>query len=258
MNILDKIIAVKREEIKKYTPTTTTVQKDFPQKSRLADRLRQGPGVIAEIKRASPSKGDIRTDVNVAGQAKIYERAGAAAISVLTDESYFKGSIADLEEVASLVSVPVLCKDFIVDRVQIDRAKNAGATIILLIVAALEQAELEELFAYAQREGMEVLVEIHELKELEVALDLGAELVGVNNRNLKTFDVSLERTAEIAQHFPDSGNALLISESGIVSVNDAQFAFSKGASGILVGEALMRSEDAGAWIETVTSQEVAK
>src|SRR5690606_30798853 len=149
-------------------------------KSRLADRLRQGPGVIAEIKRASPSKGDIRTDVNVAGQAKIYERAGAAAISVLTDESYFKGSIADLEEVASLVSVPVLCKDFIVDRVQIDRAKNAGATIILLIVAALEQAELEELFAYAQAEGMEVLVEIHDLKELEVALDLGAELVGVN------------------------------------------------------------------------------
>lgn len=258
MNILDKIIAAKREEIKKYTSITKTVQKDFPQKSRLADRLRQGPGVIAEIKRASPSKGDIRTDVDVAGQAKIYERAGAAAISVLTDESFFKGSVDDLEEVASCVSVPVLCKDFIVDRVQIDRAKNAGATIILLIVAGLEQKELEDLFSCAQREGLEVLVEIHDRKELEAALALGAELIGVNNRNLKTFEVSLERTAEIAQHFPEAGNSLLISESGIVSVSDAHFAFSKGASGILVGEALMRSEDAGAWIETVTSREVAK
>lgn len=256
--MLDKIIAAKREEIKKYTPITKTVQKDFPQKPRLADRLRQGPGVIAEIKRASPSKGDIRTDVDVAGQAKIYERAGAAAISVLTDESFFKGSIADLEEVARCVAIPVLCKDFIVDRVQIDRAKDSGATLILLIVAALEQAELEELFTYAQVEGLEVLVEIHDLKELEAALSLGAELIGVNNRNLKTFDVSLERTAEIAQHFPEAGNSLLISESGIVSVSDAHFAFSKGASGILVGEALMRSKDAGAWIETVTTREVAK
>lgn len=258
MNILEKIIAAKREEIKKYTDCTQINQKDFPQKPRLAERLKQGPGVIAEIKRASPSKGDIRTDVDVIEQARIYEGAGAAAISVLTDESYFKGSIADLEEVAGLVSVPVLCKDFIVDHVQIDRAKNAGATIILLIVAALEQAELEGLFAYAQAEGLEVLVEIHDLKELEAALALGAELIGVNNRNLKTFEVSLERTAEIAQHFPEAGNSLLISESGIVSVSDAHFAFSKGASGILVGEALMRSEDAGAWIETVTSREVAK
>lgn len=258
MNILDEIIAAKHEEIKKYTNTAPVEQQDFPQKSRLAERLRQGPGVIAEIKRASPSKGDIQVNVDVADQARIYERAGAAAISVLTDEAYFKGSIADLEGVARLVSVPVLCKDFIVGRIQIDRAKNAGATIILLIAAALEQAELEELFAYAQAEGLEVLVEIHDLKELETALGLGAELIGVNNRNLKTFEVSLERTAEIAQHFPDSGNSLLISESGIVSLSDAHFAFSKGASGILVGEALMRSEDAGAWISSLTSPGVKK
>ncbi|MFD1032078.1 indole-3-glycerol phosphate synthase TrpC [Metaplanococcus flavidus] len=258
MTILDEIIAAKRKEIKEYQGVESTSVNGFPGKFRLAERLRDGRGVIAEIKRASPSKGNIRIDVDVAEQAKIYERAGAAAISVLTDELYFKGSMADLEKVARLVSVPVLCKDFIVDSVQIDRAKNAGATIILLIVAALEQRELEKLYSYAQAKGLEVLVEIHDREELDVALKLGAELIGVNNRNLKTFEVSLERTAEIAGHFPDSGDSLLISESGIFSESDASYAFNKGASGILVGEALMRSADAGAWIESVTSSEVEK
>lgn len=258
MNILDEIIEAKRKEIKAYNDTRPVGADKFPEKIRLADRLREGRGVIAEIKRASPSKGDIRLDVDVAEQAKIYEQAGAAAISVLTDESYFKGSIADLEKVAQIVSVPVLCKDFIVDSVQIDRAKNAGATIILLIVAALEQGELEELFAYTQASGLEVLVEVHDRAELEVAVELGAELIGVNNRNLKTFEVSLQQTAHIAEHFPENSRALLISESGIVSEEDASFAFSKGANGVLVGEALMRSPDAGAWISAVTSSGVRK
>lgn len=258
MNILDEIIAAKRKEIKQYKGIERAAANGFLEKSRLADRLRRGPGVIAEIKRASPSKGDIRLDVDVAEQAKIYEQAGAAAISVLTDELYFKGSMADLEKVARLVSVPVLCKDFIVDNVQIDRAKNAGATIILLIVAALEQGELEELFAYAQAEGLEVLVEVHDREELGVAVELGAELIGVNNRNLKTFEVSLQQTAHIAEHFPVGSSSLLISESGILTEDDAAFAFSKGASGVLVGEALMRSEDAGAWIAAVTSSGVKK
>lgn len=258
MNILDKIIAAKREEVKKYSSAELVEGDAFPRKSRLADRLRQGPGVIAEIKRASPSKGDIRLDVDVAAQAKLYEQAGAAAISVLTDEPYFKGSIEDLRKVAQLVSVPVLCKDFIVDESQIDRAKHAGATIILLIVATLGQDELERLFSYAQGEGMEVLVEVHDRLELQVAVDLGAELIGVNNRNLKTFEVSLQQTAEIAEHFPAESNSLLISESGIFTENDAAFAFGKGAAGILVGEALMRSEDAGAWIAAVTLPGVKK
>lgn len=258
MNILDKIIESKRKEIKEYSNVESAVPNSFPQKSRLADRLRQGRGVIAEIKRASPSKGDIRLDVDVDEQAKIYEQAGAAAISVLTDELYFKGSMADLEKVAQLVSVPVLCKDFIVDSVQIDRAKNAGATIILLIVAALEQEELEELFAYAQAAGLEVLVEVHDREELGVAVALGAELIGVNNRNLKTFEVSLQQTAHIAKHFPRDSQSLLISESGILSEDDASFAFSTGASGVLVGEALMRSPDAGSWISAVTSSGVQK
>lgn len=258
MNMLDEIIATKRKEIKEYKSIEPAASNGFPEKSRLADRLRQGRGVIAEIKRASPSKGDIRLDVDVAEQAKIYEQAGAAAISVLTDEKYFKGSLADLEKVAQLVSVPVLCKDFIVDRVQIDRAQNAGATIILLIVAALEQGELEGLFAYAQAAGLEVLVEVHDRAELQIAVELGAELIGVNNRNLKTFEVSLQQTAHIAEHFPADSHSLLISESGILSEGDASFAFSTGANGVLVGEALMRSQDAGAWIAAVTSPGVQK
>lgn len=258
MNILDEIIAAKREEVKNYSSVERLSEGEFPTKSRLAERLRKGPGVVAEIKRASPSKGDIRLDVDVAAQAKLYEQAGAAAISVLTDKSYFKGSIEDLENVALLVSVPVLCKDFIVDEIQIDRAKGAGATIILLIVAALGQEELERLFLYAQAQGLEVLVEVHDPAELLVAVDLGAELIGVNNRNLKTFEVSLQQTAEIAEHFPADSNSLLISESGIFTENDAAFAFGKGAAGILVGEALMRSEDAGAWIAAVTLPGVKK
>lgn len=258
MNILEEIIAAKREEIKKYNGKEPVSIINFPEKTGLAERLRQGPGVIAEIKRASPSKGDIRLDVDVAAQAKIYEAAGASAISVLTDETYFKGSMEDLSNVAQLVSVPVLCKDFIVDEIQIDRAKAAGATIILLIVAALEQRELEELFSYAENKELEVLVEVHDRAELQLALELGAELIGVNNRNLKTFEVSMERTAEIAEYFPADSNSVLISESGILSESDAAFAFSKGASGILVGEALMRSADAGRWIAAATASGVAK
>ncbi|WP_033541996.1 indole-3-glycerol phosphate synthase TrpC [Planococcus sp. CAU13] len=258
MNMLDKIIAAKREEIKTYSTAEPITAGKFPVKTSLAERLRNSRGVIAEIKRASPSKGDIRLDVDVAKQAKIYEEAGAAAISVLTDGTFFKGSLENLREVAELVEVPVLCKDFIVDEIQIDRAKEAGASIILLIVAALEQDELEQLYSYAQSKELEVLVEVHDVEELEIALGLGAELIGVNNRDLKTFEVSLERTAEIAGHFPSGSSSLLISESGIFLESDAHFAFSTGASGILVGEALMRSEDAGAWIKNVTLREAAK
>lgn len=258
MNLLEKIVAAKREEIKSFTAVENLTAQEFPAKNSLAESLRKKKGVLAEIKRASPSKGDIRLDVDVAGQAKIYEEAGAAAISVLTDHAFFKGSMEDLRKVAEIVTVPVLCKDFIIDEIQIDRAKEAGASIILLIVAALERKELERLFSHAQSKGLEVLVEVHGVEELEIALELGAELIGVNNRNLKTFEVSLERTAEIAEHFPSGSNSLLISESGIFSESEAQFAFSKGASGILVGEALMRSKDAGNWIKNVTLQEVAK
>ncbi len=255
MTILDQIIETKRMEIKGYSEVEGT-REQFPEKTLLISHLQQRRGVIAEIKRASPSKGDISTDVDVVAQAKKYEAAGAAAISVLTDERYFKGSIEDLRKVAKVVSIPVLCKDFIVSEIQIDRAQSAGATIILLIVAALEKEELHRLFDYANSCGLEVLVEVHDENELASALELDAQLIGVNNRNLKTFDVSLERTVELAQQFPTDGNRVLISESGLQTKQDAAFVFDRGASGVLVGEALMRAADPGQWIQEATSEEV--
>lgn len=255
MTILDQIIETKRIEIEGYSEVKGTPEQ-FPEKTLLISHLQQRRGVIAEIKRASPSKGDISTDVDVVAQAKKYEAAGAAAISVLTDERYFKGSIEDLRKVAKVVSIPVLCKDFIVSEIQIDRAQSAGATIILLIVAALEKEELHRLFDYANSCGLEVLVEVHDENELASALELDAQLIGVNNRNLKTFDVSLERTVELAQQFPTDGNRVLISESGLQTKQDAAFVFDRGASGVLVGEALMRAADPGQWIQEATSEEV--
>ncbi|AIY04336.1 Indole-3-glycerol phosphate synthase [Planococcus sp. PAMC 21323] len=257
MTILDKIIATKHEEIKTYKPVTQD-DGQFPGKSKLLQRLLDGNGVISEIKRASPSKGDIQTEVDIVAQAKKYEDAGAAAISVLTDETYFKGSIDDLREVAQIVSIPVLCKDFMVSEIQIDRAKQAGATIILLIVAALQQQQLKSLNDYALSKGLEVLVEVHVEKELHRALELDAKLIGVNNRNLKTFEVSIERTAQLAKLFPFDEGRVLISESGMHTKEDAQFAYASGASGILVGEALMRSEDPGNWIREATNGEAIK
>ncbi len=197
-------------------------------------------------------------EVDVEEQARKYESAGAAAISVLTDEQYFKGSIEDLRKVARTVSVPVLCKDFMVSEIQLQRAQAAGATIILLIVAALTDEELERLFRYAEKLGLEVFVEVHDAPELEKAVALGAQLIGVNNRNLKTFDVSLERTAELAARFPFDSSAVLISESGMNSTKDAHYAYERGAKGVLVGEALMRSEDPETWIRQATGQEAAQ
>ncbi|MDN7243323.1 indole-3-glycerol phosphate synthase TrpC [Planococcus sp. N028] len=257
MTILEKIIATKRQEIQRYTDNQSS-ETFFSGKGRLADHLRHKKGVISEIKRASPSQGDIHTTVDIVAQAKQYEQAGAAAISVLTDETYFKGSIDDLRQVAQAVSIPVLCKDFIISEIQIDRAKNAGATIILLIVAALEKVELERLFQYAQAQSLEILVEVHDEEELAVALELDAELIGINNRDLKTFNVSLERTAEVAKKFPFGGKQILISESGIHTKEDAKFVYGCGASGILVGEALMRSKDPGAWIKAAIKGEAVR
>ncbi|MBT2583997.1 indole-3-glycerol phosphate synthase TrpC [Planococcus sp. ISL-109] len=254
MTILDKIMETKRQEITTYEHAYPLTEQ-YPAKPKLIESLRKSRGVISEIKRASPSKGAIRMEVDVVEQAEKYASAGAAAISVLTDEQYFKGSIEDLRKVARAVSVPVLCKDFMVSEIQLERAQAAGATIILLIVAALTDEELERLFRYADDLGLEVLVEVHDAAELEKAVALGAQLIGVNNRNLKTFEVSLERTAELAKKFPFHSSAVLISESGMNSAADAHYAYELGAKGVLVGEALMRSEDPETWIRRATGQE---
>ena len=200
------------------------------------DRLQ----IIAEVKKASPSLGDINLDVDIVQQAQTYEANGAVMISVLTDEVFFKGHLEYLREISSQVQIPTLNKDFIIDEKQIIRARNAGATVILLIVAALSEERLKELYDYAIDLGLEVLVETHNLAELEVAHRLGAQIIGVNNRNLTTFEVDLQTSVELAKYFKD--DCLYISESAIFSEEDAK-RVAPYFNGILVGTALMQAED---------------
>ncbi|AMA63293.1 indole-3-glycerol phosphate synthase TrpC [Kurthia gibsonii] len=244
MTILDKILQQKEIEIQKRLREEKKVETDKPVYS-LYNQLLQTPHlqVIAEIKRASPSKGMIQSNINPIEQAKKYERAGAACISVLTDEQFFKGSLADLEAVANEVTIPVLRKDFILHEVQIEDARTAGASIILLIVAALHEKRLKELHDYAESLQLEVLVEVHDLEEYTIAKRIGAKIIGVNNRNLKTFEVDLAHTKTIAAARNETDQHVFISESGIQTIADAELVSNDGADAILVGETLMRAED---------------
>jgi indole-3-glycerol phosphate synthase len=249
MTILDRILEVKRVEVKKLIKDglANKPSKSMQDKPSLFETLKNAKHlhVISEIKRASPSKGVIKSDVNPVEQALAYERAGAAAISVLTDESFFKGSMDDLLAVSQRVNIPVLCKDFIIHRVQIDRALQSGASVILLIVSALNQEMLKDLHEYATSLGLEVIVEVHNLEELERALSIPVQLIGVNNRNLKTFEVDLSVTEKIAAKFPWNKDCVLISESGITNPEDANRVAQVGARAILVGETLMKSANIG-------------
>ncbi|HEX8161273.1 MAG TPA: indole-3-glycerol phosphate synthase TrpC [Pyrinomonadaceae bacterium] len=198
--------------------------------------------VIAEIKRASPSKGELRGEVDPAALARAYERGGAAAISVLTEEEFFRGSLEDLRKVRAAVSLPVLRKDFIVDEWQVYEAAGAGADALLLIVAALDDATLARLRRLTEDElGMDALVEVHDAGELRRAEACGARIVGVNNRNLRTFEVTLETSAGLAR-LARSG-ALLVSESGLGARADLERLAALGFRGFLIGETLMRSDD---------------
>ncbi|ASN07222.1 indole-3-glycerol phosphate synthase TrpC [Virgibacillus necropolis] len=245
MTILDKIIAQKKMEVEqlkangfeRFSDSLKKVESIFPG----SDSMH----IISEIKRSSPSKGAIDMAVDPVSRAKQYEKFGASAISVLTDKTFFNGSMEDLRAVREAVDLPLLCKDFMIDTIQIDQAKNAGATIILLIVAALSESKLRELYHYAKQHDLEVLCEVHNEAEMEVAINLGANLIGVNNRNLKTFEVDLNVTEKLAPMIRESSTTL-ISESGIRSRADVERAAQAGAKGILVGETLMRSDDLAA------------
>jgi indole-3-glycerol phosphate synthase len=244
-SILDRIINVKKIELESLKETTEIFQSNhgFKKKSLIETlSLSEELSIIAEFKRASPSKGVINKFKSPVEQAKKYEKYGASAISVLTDHTFFQGSFEDLRKVKEAVQLPVLCKDFIIDRLQIDKATASGADLILLIVAAMEETKLIELYRYAKNLDLEVLVEVHNLKELEKALKIGAKLIGINNRNLKTFEVSIDVTEQLGPIIKSSG-AFFISESGIHGTEDAERARNAGASGILVGEALMRSNN---------------
>ena len=245
MNKLEEIIAYKHLEVQKLLPRMEKLQaaasarNDFRS---LARHLTSDPGrlgMIAEVKKASPSAGVINAEFDYLTIARTYEKAGASGISVLTDEKYFQGRLEYMTTIRQQLDIPVLRKDFIVHEAQIFEAIVAGADAILLIVAALDQATLVRLLDTAHAYQLEVLMEVHDLPELERALDTDARIIGVNNRNLKSFTVDLATTEALAEDVPD--DIILVSESGIKTVEDAQRVADCGADALLVGETLMRS-----------------
>ncbi|MCM3664289.1 indole-3-glycerol phosphate synthase TrpC [Mesobacillus subterraneus] len=242
--ILERIIERKKIEVQLLKKAGTKMTNTAFQTYSLIHKLRvsEDVAIIAEFKRASPSKGDINLKLVPEAQAKLYAEADASAISVLTDEKGFKGSFADLQKVRKTVNIPILCKDFIVDRIQIDLAGASGADVILLIASVLNKEELAELHNYASSRGLECLVEIHDESDLEKAVEINAPLIGINNRDLKSFQVDLKNTEKLGPLVKKAG-ALLISESGIKTREDVLRAAASGASGILVGETFMTSSD---------------
>lgn len=209
--------------------------------------------IIAEFKRRSPSKGEIRSSADPEGIAKAYELAGAAAVSVLTEEDYFDGSLDDLRAIRQAISLPVLRKDFILEEYQVYESAAAGADALLLIVAALDDETLGRLQRLTEDElGMDALVEVHTREEMDRAVASGARLVGVNNRDLGTFAVSLETSAELAPIAPAS--TVLISESGIESAEDIHRLRNLGYRGFLIGENLMRADDPGDALRKLTQK----
>ncbi|QMV18546.1 indole-3-glycerol phosphate synthase TrpC [Granulicella sp. 5B5] len=204
----------------------------------------EGVAVIAELKKASPSKGLIRADFDAAMLAPMMEAGGAAVLSVLTDEKFFQGSLENLRRASGAVQIPCLRKDFMVDSFQVLEARANGADAILLIVAALTDAELRTLRAAARGYGLDVLCEVHDAEELDRALALDCECVGVNSRDLKTFEVSLDRACELAARLPQS--AVRVAESGIHTAADMVRLRAAGYEAFLIGESLMRKEHPGA------------
>jgi indole-3-glycerol phosphate synthase len=253
-DILDKILAVKREEVAAASAARPFAAMRADAEAQPAARdfvgaIRAKVGaddtaVIAEIKKASPSKGVIRADFHPAEIAADYERHGAACLSVLTDRPFFQGSEDYLREARAVCSLPVLRKDFMVDPWQVYEARAMGADAILLIVAALPLAQMREMEVIAHALGMGVLVECHDGAELDVALQLGTPLIGINNRNLRTFEVSLDTTlSQLARIPPDR---VVVTESGILAPADVALMRENGVHAFLVGEAFMRAASPGA------------
>ncbi|VTS01873.1 indole-3-glycerol phosphate synthase TrpC [Tuwongella immobilis] len=252
--ILDEIITQKHREIETAKRTISeqalearieNPRNELPELRDFTGQLRNavGIGVIAEVKKASPSAGLIRADFHPQQIAQIYTQFGANCISVLTDEHFFQGNLAYLQQIREVVSTPLLRKDFIVDRYQLLEARVFGADAVLLIAECLPGDTLAMLYRQARQLGLHVLVELHDAHEVNRVVDTGAELIGVNNRDLRTFETRLEHTLTLAEQIP--ADRLLISESGIRTSADVMRLKAGGSRGILVGESLMRAADIG-------------
>ena len=252
-DILKRIVAVKHEEIHaaRASRGLASLRREAEATGDLRDfvgamRARIGQGrsaVIAEIKKASPSKGVLREHFVPAEIALSYESGGAACLSVLTDEQFFQGCAAYLQQARTACTLPVLRKDFMVDAYQVFEARAMGADCILLIAACLDDAEMADLEAQAHSLGMAVLVEVHDGRELDRALRLNTPLVGINNRNLRTFEVSLDTTLGLLSQVPV--DRVLVTESGVLGRGDVDRMRAAGVGAFLVGEAFMRSSDPG-------------
>lgn len=246
MSRLDQILRVKREEIAHLRPRANELRiaalarNDFRSLQAALDRGPDKLALIAEVKKASPSAGVIAEAFDPVEIARNYARAGCEAISVLTDEQFFQGKLEYLRQIRSAVSVPILRKDFILDELQIAEAAAAGADAILLIVAALEQEQLVALLEAAALYQLDALVEVHSYDELDRALETEAKIIGINNRNLATFEVDLAVTERLSEQVPN--DVLLVSESGIKTAEDVARVKACGVNAVLIGEALMRGQ----------------
>ena len=254
-SILQKIVAHKREEVAARKQAQPTVALDDAPLARDFAGALTGETVrlIAEVKAASPSAGVMRDDFDPVGIALTYERAGAAALSVLTDERFFRGHDDYLRQARAAVGLPVLRKEFIIDPWQISESRALGADCILLIVAILSDSQLREFRVEAAALGMAALVEAHTPEELERALQSGATLIGINNRNLHTFETSLATTEALASRVVGEPGRVLVSESGIRCAADVERVAAVGAAAVLVGEALVREGDVAAKVRELSS-----
>jgi len=252
MSVLSEILATKRTEVaflKERTPLKTLqeqLQSAPPTRNfRAALADRKGTALIAEVKKASPSKGVIRENFDAVEIAQTYAANGATCLSVLTDTKYFQGKLEYLHQIREAVPTPILRKDFIVDPWQIPQSRAAGADAILLIVAALCPQDLRGLIKTAAEYDLTALVEVHDAEEMQEALDAGADLIGINNRNLHTFRTNLSVTLDLLATLPPDPNRLIVSESGICTREDVETLEAAGVNAILVGESLMRETDIG-------------
>ncbi|MFK7863829.1 MAG: indole-3-glycerol phosphate synthase TrpC [Pseudohongiellaceae bacterium] len=252
--ILEKIVAHKQGEVAsaKKQRSLAELEGDFPPATALrgfalamqSNAAKRKPAVIAEIKKASPSKGLIREDFQPALHARQYQEAGATCLSVLTDRDFFQGHDDYMIAARANCDLPVIRKDFMVDPYQIAESRAMGADCVLLIVAALSQSQLLELASYAKQLQLDVLVEVHDQKELERGLEVDSPLLGINNRNLHTFETSLQTTLTLAKGAPS--DKIIITESGIHSTDDVKLMLDNEVYGFLVGESMMRAQDPGA------------